>query len=62
MAGEAVWVAGYVLLGRTFSDRVQAMSALFGNLVWALVGLVIALGLGWKLLRLNRSRRAQKRE
>lgn len=61
-AGEAMWVTGYVLLGRTFSNRVQAISALFGNLVWALVGLVIALGLGWKLLRLNRSRRAQKCE
>lgn len=61
-AGEAVWVAGYVLLGRTFSDRVQGMSALFGNLVLALIGLVVALGLGWKLLRLNRSRRVQKRE
>lgn len=61
-AGEAAWVAGYVLLGRTFSDRVQGMSALFGNLVFALVGLVVALGLGWKLLQLNRSRRAQKRK
>jgi membrane protein DedA with SNARE-associated domain len=44
--GEALWVALYVLLGRFFSDRVQALSDLLGDLTWAVLGLVAAALLG----------------
>jgi membrane-associated protein len=44
--GEALWVAIYVLLGRFFSDRVQALSDLLGDLTWAVLGMVAAVILG----------------
>ncbi|MFL6282318.1 MAG: DedA family protein [Pyrinomonadaceae bacterium] len=49
--GEALWVALYVLLGRFFSDRVQALSDLLGDLVWAVLGLVAAALLGVLVFR-----------
>jgi membrane protein DedA with SNARE-associated domain len=49
--GEALWVTLYVLLGQFFSDRVQAMSDLLGDFTWMIVGLIIALALGWILYR-----------
>ncbi len=48
VAGEIVWVSLYVSLGRIFSNRVQAMNDLVGDLGWVLVGLVAVLALGWK--------------
>ncbi len=63
LAGELVWVVLYVMLGRLFSDRVQALSTLLGNVVWALVGLVAVVVLGWTLvqhLRPAGSRRIQR--
>jgi membrane protein DedA with SNARE-associated domain len=49
--GEALWVALYVLLGKFFSDRVQALNDLLGDLAWAVVGLVAAAVLGVMLFR-----------
>lgn len=49
--GEALWVALYVLLGRFFSDRVQALSDILGDLTWAILGLVAAAVLGVLLFR-----------
>jgi membrane-associated protein len=49
--GEALWVALYVLLGRFFSDRVQALSDLLGDLAWAVLGLVAAALLGVLVFR-----------
>jgi membrane-associated protein len=49
--GEALWVALYVLLGRFFSDRVQALSDLLGDLTWAVLGLVAAVLLGVLVFR-----------
>lgn len=57
VAGEALWVALYVALGKIFSDRVLALSELLGNLTWAVVGLVLAVWLGRKLLRYLSERR-----
>jgi len=49
--GEVLWVVMYVMLGKFFSDRVQALVEILGNLAWVIVGLIAALILGWKLLR-----------
>ena len=49
--GEALWVALYVLLGKLFSDRVQEMSDLLGDLTWAILGLAAAAVLGVVLLK-----------
>jgi membrane protein DedA with SNARE-associated domain len=47
--GEVLWVVLYVVLGYVFSDRVQAIAEILGNLAWVIVGLIVAVILGWKL-------------
>jgi len=37
--GEVLWVVVYWGLGYTFSDRVQTISDVLGNLTWVVVGL-----------------------
>jgi membrane-associated protein len=49
--GEVLWVILYVMLGKFFSDRVQELVEILGNLAWVVVGLIAAVLLGWKLLR-----------
>jgi membrane protein DedA with SNARE-associated domain len=49
--GEVLWVSLYVMLGKFFSDRVQALVEILGNLAWVIVGLIAAVILGWKVLR-----------
>jgi hypothetical protein len=38
------------MLGRSFSDRVLAIGEFFGDLTWAIVGLLFLAVLGWKLV------------
>jgi membrane-associated protein len=58
LAGEILWVNGYVSIGRIFSDRVEAMTSLLGDLSWASVAFVLAVILGWMFVRsLRRSQR-----
>jgi membrane-associated protein len=47
--GESFGAALYIWLGQVFSDRVQAVGAILGDLTWAIVGVVAAAFLGWKL-------------
>lgn len=58
MLGEVLWVVLYVMLGRIFSDRVQELMDLLGNLGWVNLGLVVAVVLGWKTVQYLRSQRA----
>ncbi len=51
VVGEILWVVLYVMLGKIFSDRVQALAEILGDLAWVTIGLFIALILGWRLLR-----------
>jgi membrane-associated protein len=50
--GEILWVALYVTLGYIFSTRVQAIAEILGNLAWVIVGLIVTVLLGWKVLRI----------
>ena len=49
--GEVLWVVLYVMLGYIFSDRVQYISEILGNLGWAIFAFIISTILGWKLFR-----------
>ncbi len=55
LAGEAVWVILFVMVGRIFSGQAQALMEMLGNLTWAFVGLVAAIIFGWLLYRNLRS-------
>jgi len=49
--GEVLWVVLYVCIGYAFSNRVQAIAEILGNLTWVVVGLIVAVILGWQLVR-----------
>lgn len=51
IAGELLWLLIYVSLGRAFSDQVQAISDLLGNVAWILVGLLAVVVIAVKLFR-----------
>ena len=53
--GEVVWVVLYVMLGKTFSDRVQGLAELLGSLTWVIVGVIAATILGWMLFQYFRN-------
>ncbi len=56
VSGEILWVVLYVGLGYTFSDRVQYLAQILGNLAWVILGLIASLILGWKVFRYFRPR------
>jgi membrane-associated protein len=51
VTGEVLWVVLYVMLGYTFSDRVQYLAEILGNLAWLILGIIVAIILGWKVFR-----------
>ena len=53
--GELLWVVLYVMLGFVFSDRVQAIAEIFGNLTWVVLGFIVAVILGWRIVLYLRS-------
>ena len=58
IVGEVLWVVLYVALGKLFSDRIQALVDILGDLGWVIVGLIAAMILGWQLLRYARTSNA----
>ena len=54
VAGEVIWVGGYTSLGVTFSDNVMTIAEIVGDLSGFLAAGVIALYLGWRILRILR--------
>jgi membrane-associated protein len=52
--GDVLWVVVYVMLGNIFSDRVQAIAEVLGNLAWVILGFIIAVILGWKIMQYPR--------
>jgi membrane protein DedA with SNARE-associated domain len=55
--GEVLWVVLYVMLGYKFSDRVQYLVEILGNLAWVILGVILALILGFKVLRYFRPKK-----
>jgi len=55
--GEVLWVILYVYIGYAFSNRVQVIAEILGNLTWVIVGLIVTMILGWQLVRYVRPRR-----
>jgi membrane-associated protein len=53
--GDVLWVVLYVMLGYIFSDRVQAIAEVLGYLAWVILGFIVAVILGWKILQYLRS-------
>lgn len=49
--GEILWVVIYVMLGKFFSGRVQALVEVLGDLGWVLVGMIVAVILIWWIRR-----------
>jgi membrane protein DedA with SNARE-associated domain len=49
--GQVLWVVLYVCIGYAFSNRVQAIAEILGNLTWVVVGLIVAVILGRQLVR-----------
>jgi membrane-associated protein len=47
--GESFGAALYIWLGHVFSDRVQEVGAILGDLGWAIIGVLAAAFLGWRL-------------
>ena len=54
--GELLWVILYVGIGYVFSNRVQAIAEILGNLTWLILGLLVTAILGWQLFRYVRPR------
>jgi membrane protein DedA with SNARE-associated domain len=52
--GETTSAILFISIGRIFSDRVLAMDAILGNLTWAVVALLAAMILGYRLLASRR--------
>jgi membrane-associated protein len=55
--GEVLWVVIYVGIGYAFSNRVQAIAEILGNLTWVVVGLIVTVVLGWQLVQYVRPKR-----
>jgi membrane-associated protein len=53
--GDVIWVVLYVMLGYIFSDRVQAIADVLGYLAWVILGLIVSVVLGWKIMHYLRS-------
>ena len=51
VTGEILWVLLYGGLGYAFSDRIQAIASLLGNVSWAIAGLAVTGFLAWRLWR-----------
>ena len=47
--GESFGAGLFIGLGLIFSDRVQEIGAILGDVTWAILGLLAAAFLGWKL-------------
>jgi membrane-associated protein len=50
IAGEIVWIGGYLALGALFADSIGELADLVANAAWMIGAGVITILLGWQLL------------
>lgn len=62
VAGEAVWVSGYVGLGVAFSDNIAAAAELASDLSGVLAGGAVTLFIGWRLWIVVRNARKELKD
>ena len=62
VTGELLWVVLYVMAGQIFSNRVQAMAELLGDLTWLIVGILAVCVRGWMFLQSFRPRSPRQGE
>jgi membrane protein DedA with SNARE-associated domain len=60
LAGEAIWVGGYVALGAAFSGSFAALATLLGDVGWTLAGGLVTAALGARLLAALRAARRRR--
>jgi membrane-associated protein len=60
ISGEIVWVVSYTMIGRLFSDRIQDLADLLGDISGLLLGVAVLIGLGWLLWRNLSQQRSAK--
>jgi membrane protein DedA with SNARE-associated domain len=49
--GDVLWVVLNVMLGYFFSGRIQAISEVLGNFAWVILGFIVTVILGWKIMQ-----------
>ena len=61
IAGEIVWIGGYLALGTLFAQSIAQIADIIANAAWMIGAAAITLLLGWQLLiRLRRIRETAK--
>ena len=58
VAGEAIWVGGYLALGYLFSSSIGAIADLISNAAWLLAAAAVTLFLGWRVVKAARKQTA----
>ncbi len=53
--GEICWVVLYLALGYFFSDHIQYLSSLMNGITWMILGALIVLAVGWKVVSTTHS-------
>ncbi|QKV18027.1 DedA family protein [Oricola thermophila] len=61
IAGEVVWIGGYLLLGNMFAQSISEISGIVANAAWAIAAAITAAFLGWQLARRLRRIRARRK-
>lgn len=62
IAGEVVWIGGYLALGMVFAQSIAQIAEIVANAAWMIGAAAITLLLGWQLLvRLRRIRQTEGR-
>ena len=56
--GDVLWVVMNVMLGYVFSDRVQAIAEVSGYLAWVILGFIVVVIMGCKIIQYLRSQKS----
>jgi len=59
LAGEIIWVSIYIGLGYGFRGNIEALAALLGNAGWVVAAALVAIFLGFRMLRTIRKIRTE---